>query len=171
MRLFLLTGACGAGKSTLCAALQARLDPAVFACIDTDSVGLNWHDYAGTDHEPRYSEDCLQEALRLAGDRHLIFATCLNPRDFFACAPLPERVEATTFLLLCPEEECIVSRLQARPPERGFTSEAAIRPHADYSRWLREHRGQFSLWIDNTHLSVAETAQRLEESILRQAQP
>ncbi|MDO5435086.1 MAG: hypothetical protein Q4G19_01810 [Clostridia bacterium] len=67
MKLMIITGTCGAGKSTVRDHLAQHLDPARYACIDTDEVGINWWDYAGTDHEERFSDDCLAEAVRRAG--------------------------------------------------------------------------------------------------------
>ena len=49
MKLFMITGTCGAGKSTIKDELMARLDPERYACIDSDETGLNWWDYAGTE--------------------------------------------------------------------------------------------------------------------------
>ena len=51
MRVFIITGTCGAGKSTMKDQLAAMLDPERYACVDSDETGLNWWDYAGTDHE------------------------------------------------------------------------------------------------------------------------
>ena len=40
MRLFVITGTCGAGKSTMRDALPDLLDPQRWACVDSDEVGL-----------------------------------------------------------------------------------------------------------------------------------
>ena len=48
MKLFIITGTCGAGKSTMKDELAARLGPARYACVDSDETGLNWWDYVGT---------------------------------------------------------------------------------------------------------------------------
>ena len=70
MRLFVITGTCGSGKSTMRDVLPEFLDPERFACIDSDETGLNWWDYAGTDHPEKYAEDGLNIAVsRAAGDR------------------------------------------------------------------------------------------------------
>ena len=42
MRLFMISGACGSGKSTMKDALSEIMDPEVYACIDIDEVGFNW---------------------------------------------------------------------------------------------------------------------------------
>ena len=41
MRLFVITGTCGSGKSTMKDELEAILDPGKYACIDSDETGLN----------------------------------------------------------------------------------------------------------------------------------
>ncbi len=42
MKLFIITGTCGSGKSTMKDKLAARLNPARYACVDSDETGLNW---------------------------------------------------------------------------------------------------------------------------------
>ena len=46
MKLFIITGTCGAGKSTMKDELATRLDSGEYTCIDSDETGLNWRDYA-----------------------------------------------------------------------------------------------------------------------------
>ena len=161
MRLYMITGACGAGKSTIRDALEAFLDPAEYACVDCDETGYNWWDYAGTDHESRYHDDCLAEAVRRAGDRDLVFVSCTNPQDLIAKHVIPESVDSTVFIVLCPTDEEIIKRLRARPAERGFTSDEIIAPHVEYNQWFRKNRGKFPLFIDNTNQPVADTAARI----------
>lgn len=165
MKLFVITGACGAGKSTMREALEDILDKEKYACIDTDEVGINWWDYAGTDHESQFSDDCLAEAVRLAAGRDLVFSSCLNPLDYLSSHVIPEEIEATCFIVLAPTDDEIAKRLRNRPAERGFTSEEAIRPHVEYNRWFRRNRGKFPLFIDTTHVSVEETAKQIASLI------
>lgn len=47
MRLFVITGTCGSGKSTMKNQLAAMLVPERYTCIDSDETGQNWWDYAG----------------------------------------------------------------------------------------------------------------------------
>ena len=166
MKLVIITGTCGAGKSTVKDELARRLDSSQFACIDTDEVGINWWDYAGTDHEHQFSDDCLKEAVRLAGGRNLIFASCINPLDYFAKHTIPENIESTYFVVLCPSDEKIEQRLRARPKERGFDSDDARRPQLEYNRWFRKNKGKFQMFIDNSEMSVAETAEKIATLIL-----
>lgn len=48
MRLIVITGTCGAGKSTIKDELETYLDPSHYLCLDTDELGINWWNYAGT---------------------------------------------------------------------------------------------------------------------------
>lgn len=54
-------------------ALSEILDKDKYACIDSDEVGIYWGDYEGTDHESKYKDDTLAEAVRMAGGKDLLF--------------------------------------------------------------------------------------------------
>ena len=167
MKLFVITGTCGAGKSTMINALKERLDSSRYLVIDNDAVGLNWWDYAGTDHEEEYADDCLKEAVRLAGDRDIVFGTCMNPQDYFAKNTVSECVEATFFAALSPGAEAIEDRLRNRPSERGFTTDDARRPHIMYEEWFRKNKSKFQLFLDTSSLTEEQTADTIEEYILK----
>ena len=89
MKLFIITGTCGAGKSTMKDELAFRLDPNRYACVDSDETGLNWWDYAGTEREGQYGADSLREAFRIAHGRNLVFVTCMAPHDYITKAAVP----------------------------------------------------------------------------------
>ena len=167
MKLYIITGACGSGKSTMKDALEGLLDNAKYACIDCDEVGLNWWDYAGTDHESKYKDDTLAKAVEMAGGKDMVFVSCINPVDFISRQEIPECIESTYFIVLNPEDEEIIKRLKARPAERGFTSDEKIEPHVGFNRWFRKNKGKFNLYIDNTDQSVDETAKLIEDFIRR----
>ena len=167
MKLFIITGACGSGKSTMKDALEGLLDNAEYACIDCDEVGLNLWDYAGTDHESKYKDDTLAKAVEMAGGKDMVFVSCINPVDYISRQEIPECIESTYFIVLNPEDEEIIKRLKARPAERGFTSDEKIEPHVGFNRWFRKNKGKFNLYIDNTDQSVDETAKRIEDFIRR----
>ncbi len=148
MKLFLVTGTCGAGKSTLKDELAARLDPGLYACVDSDETGLNWWDYAGTAREGQYGADSLREAFGIARGRNLVFVTCMAPHDYITKAAVPEELTATFWIALWAADQIIDRRLRDRPPERGFTTEEAIRPHIEYNQWICRNRGKYQLLID-----------------------
>ncbi len=167
-KLVILTGTSGAGKSTVLAALKDLLDPGRYACIGADGTGLNWWDYAGTDHEGDYNEDCLKIALERAEGRDLVFATCMNPQDYRKRRDGEE--DGTVFICLCPGDEIVEARLRARPRERRFDSDEAIRPHLEYNRWIRAHRDLYDLFIDNGSKTIDETVDLVASYILNREQ-
>ena len=158
MKLYIVTGTCGAGKSTVKDELGVMLDPVKYACIDSDETGLSWWDYAGTDHESQYGNDTLNAAILRAGGRDLVFVSCLTPQDYMTKTTVPEEVEATYYIALWAPDETMYRRLRARPEERGFTSDEIIRPHIEYNRWIGRNRGKYQLFIDNENQTAEETA-------------
>ena len=167
MKLFIITGCCGSGKSTMKDALAELLDKEKYACIDSDEVGLNWWDYKGTERESKYKDDTMARAVEMADGKDLVFVSCISPQDYIATQEIPECVESTDFVVLCPADEEIVKRLKARPAERGFTSDEIIEPHVGFNRWFRKNKGKFSMFIDNTQQTVDETAKIIEGFITR----
>lgn len=167
MKLYIITGACGSGKSTMKDELEALLDSNTFACIDSYEVGLNWWDYAGTDHESQYKDDTLAKAIEMGDGKDLVFVSCINPQDFIADHKIPECVDSTEFIVLCPSDEEIIRRLKARPAERGFTSDEIIAPHVGFNQWFRKNKGKFPLFIDNTDKEVTETAKQIASFVTR----
>ena len=165
MKLYIITGACGSGKSTMKDALESILDKTKYACVDCDEVGLNWWDYAGTERESKYKDDTLARAVEMSGGKDLVFVSCINPMDYIENTMIPECIESTDFIVLCPADEEIIRRLKARPAERGFTSDEKIAPHVGFNKWFRKNKGKFNLFIDNTEQSVDETAKIIGEYI------
>ena len=51
MKLIVLTGACGSGKTTVNEALAGLLPPERFICADADRLGFRWSDYAGREFD------------------------------------------------------------------------------------------------------------------------
>ena len=107
MKLFIITGTCGAGKSTMKDELAARLDPDRYACVDSDETGLNWWDYASTEREEQYGSDTLREAFRIADGRNLVFVTCMAPHDYITKAVVPEALTATFHIALWAKDQII----------------------------------------------------------------
>ncbi len=157
----MICAACGVGKSTIAAALNESNLLENFICIDTDEVGVNWWDYAGTDNEIGFSNDCLSEAVRLSGDKNLIFAACLSPADFYSKLELPQAVTSTCYIgMICSDEE-ITRRLKARPAERMCGSDEFIAGQIEYNNWIRKNAGKFQFFIDNTNQAVDETIRKI----------
>ena len=163
-KMIALSGACGVGKSTLKDALGELISDS-FACIDTDEVGLNWWDYAGTDRESEYNDDCIAEAVKMSGDKNLLFASCMNPIDFYSKVKIPQEITSVYFIgMTCSDKE-ITARLKARPAERMCGSDDFIANQIDYNDWFKLNSNKFQFYIDNTNMTVKETAEKIAEYI------
>jgi broad-specificity NMP kinase len=161
MKLFIITGTCGAVKSTMKDELSARLDPNRYACVGSDETGLNWWDYAGTEREGQYGADTLTEAFRIANGRNLVLVTCMAPHDYITKTTVPEDLTATFSIALWARHEIIDQRLRARPKDRGFTTDEVIRPHIEYNQWIGKNRGKYQLFIDTENQTPDETAEMI----------
>lgn len=167
MRLFIITGTSGAGKSTMKDMLEKILDPEKYACIDSDETGLNWWDYAGTDHPEKYAEDGLNVAVKRAAGKDLVFISCMAPHDYWTKVNVSAEVKATYFIGMWAPDETIRERLRARPKERGFTSDKVIRPHIEYNQWIGKNRGKYQLFVNNESQTEEETAEIIKGFITK----
>ncbi|MBE6585292.1 MAG: hypothetical protein E7645_02050 [Ruminococcaceae bacterium] len=164
--LVILSAACGVGKTTIQNTLrQLNLLPH-FACLDSDEMGINWWDYTGTPREADYTKDCLATALARAGDRSLVFCSCIAPPDFCKMRPcFPEISSVQHIGMFCSDDE-VRRRLLARPAERMCGDEKFIRSQIEYNQWIREHPSEYAFHIDNTPYTEEETARIIADFIL-----
>ncbi len=164
-KLVVLCAACGVGKSTIAEALNESKLLDDYVCIDSDKVDINWWDYAGTENEAKFSDDCLAEAVRRSKDKNLFFSTCMNPYDYYGVINIPEEITSTYFIgLTCSDEE-ITKRLKARPAERMCGSDEFIAGQIQYNNWFKKNAGKFQFYVDNTDKSIEETAREIAEFV------
>ena len=157
-KLVVLSAACGVGKTTIKEALNESNMLDHYSCIDTDEVGVNWWDYAGTENEAGFSDDCLAEAVKMSDHKNLFFVTCMNPYDFYGAIHIPQDITSTFFIGMTCSDEQIIERLKARPKERMCGSDEFIAGQIQYNHWFQKNAGKFQFYIDNTHKTVQETA-------------
>ncbi len=163
--LIVLCSTCGVGKSTICEYLNEQNLLKDCACIDTDEVGINWWDYAGTENESKFSDDCIKEAVRMADGKNVLFVTCMNPYDFYGKVNIPSEISATYFIAMTCSDEEVAKRLKARPEERMCGSDEFIQGQIQYNQWFRNNHNKFQFYIDNTELTVDETAHRIADYV------
>ena len=164
-KLVILCSACGVEKSTIRDELTKRGLLNNYECIDTDEVGINWWDYAGTENEAKFSDDCLAEAVRMAKDKNLFFVTCMNPYDFYGKVSVPQEITSTFFIgMTCSNEE-IAKRLKARPEERMCGSDEFIAGQIEYNNWFQTNANKFQFFIDNTNMTIEETVEEVADFI------
>ena len=157
-KVVVLCAACGIGKSTMKDFIEKNNLLPEWICLDTDDVGLNWWDYAGTDHENKYQSDSFAKAVELSGDKDLFFVTCMNPLNYYRDVEAVSAVTSTYFIGLVCSDEQVTARLKARPAERQCGSDEFIKTQIDYNNWFKRNAGKFQLFIDNTNQTYEETA-------------
>ena len=164
-KLVIVSAPCGVGKSTMIDALNELNILDEYVCLDSDELGLNWWDYAGTEQEERFNDDCLKEAVKKSGNKSILLGSCLNPFDYYSKVVIPEEIEATYFVgMVCSDEE-IRDRLKARPAERMCESDDFIDSQIQYSKWYKANKGKFQLFLDNTNREIYETAVMIAEFV------
>ena len=87
--------------------------------------------------------------------------TCMAPHDYITKAVVPAELTASFFIALWAGDQIIERRLRARPKERGFTTDEAIRPHIEYNQWIGRNRGKYQLFIDTENQTPDETAKSI----------
>ena len=168
MKLIVLTGACGSGKTTVNEALAGLLPPERFICADADRLGFRWSDYAGTERAYEFHNDLLRELVRRADGRDAVFSTCMTPQDYFTQHIAPPDVSSTLFIALYASDDDIERRLCARPAEWGFATAEARQPHLEYNRWVYKNRGKYPLSLNTAERDPQRTAELIRDFILKQ---
>lgn len=164
--LIILCAPCGVGKSTMKDVLVERKQLPDFVCLDTDEIGVGWHNYSGTEKENQYYTDCLARTVEISGDKNIFFVSAgMNPQNFYNLVDLPKTIDRTFFIgMTCSDEE-ITKRLKARPAERKTDSDEFIKSQHEYSAWFKRNKGKFQCFIDNTNQTLEETAAEIEEFV------
>lgn len=157
--LFIVTGASGAGKSTICLQLLSLLTE---ECVVLESDIL-WGAISTT------QEDGYQEYrniwLRLAKNigqsgKPVVLCGSAIPDQFEAC---PERRYFSTlhYLAIVCEDELLKARLQQRPQWRKSGTDSVIGEMLHFNRWLKMHAAATNPPMtlhDTSLLSVSESA-------------
>jgi gluconate kinase len=133
MPLFVLTGASGAGKTTICLALAAKTTDCVV--MESDILWRDEFNQPATDYRS-YREMWLRVCKNIsqAGKPVLLCGAGL-PAQFEPCI---ERryFSGIHYLALVCEDEILASRLRNRPAWRGSFKDEYISEHLAFNRWL-----------------------------------
>lgn len=155
--LFVLTGASGAGKSSVCLHLPAALPECV--AIESDIL---WGTVVATpeDNYRSYRNLCLRVAKNVAqGGRPVVVCGTALPDQFETC---PERRYFTTlhYLALVCDDELLAARLRARPAWRGADGDAFVSDMTAFNGWIKANAANtqppMSL-LDTTAISVEQS--------------
>lgn len=132
--LFVLTGASGAGKSSVCLHLPAALPECV--AIESDIL---WRSEFATpeDNYRSYRNLCLRVAKNVAqGGRPVVLCGTALPDQFESCS---ERRYFTTlhYLALVCDDAPLAARLKSRPAWRGAGGDTFVNTMTTFNGWIK----------------------------------
>lgn len=156
--LLIVTGASGAGKSTVCQHLTGKVTQAVL--LDLDILWRPEFDSPETNYR-EYFELWLRLCKNISQSGRPVVL-------FGAGAGVPENIKDCIerryfsnvhYLALVCSDSTLSERLQARPVWRGTRSKEYIEGHIHFNRWFQEYDGQPVIErIDTTNTHPEETA-------------
>lgn len=167
--LLIVSGASGAGKSTVCQALIGDLDNVIL--LDSDILWRpefnkpkdNYHDFF---------ETWLRMAKNISqsGRPVVLFGAGVGVPDNIE--PCVERryFSAIHYLALVCDDEELAKRLRARPAWRGSSIQAYIDDHIQFNRWFKEqNRDRPISLLDTTGVSLEITIEQVKAWIREKA--
>lgn len=169
--LLLVSGASGAGKSSVCHAMVEKIDQVVL--LDSDILWRREFD-TPEDHYRDYFETWLRMAKNISQSGRPVVL-------FGAGAGVPENIEPcverryfsdTYYLALICEDDVLVKRLKARPVWRGSGEQAFIDRNIQFNHWFKDQQNgspPISL-VDTTNVSLESTVERVRTWIGEKAE-
>jgi len=153
--LLMVSGASGAGKSTVCHQLLGTLDQVVL--LDSDILWRS--EFSKPENNYRdYFEMWLRMAKNIAqaGRPVVLFGAGTGvPANIEPC--IERRYFSTVkYLALICDDETLAKRLQARPAWRGSNEQSYLEDHLSFNRWFKTQGSSIKL-IDNTHEMTDQT--------------
>ncbi len=156
--LLVVTGANGAGKTTVREALLERVDPVL---VEEDALATERAEF---DSEESFREYVLGRCRDLAqsGVTPVLFTTTLGKPDAVRTLTNRRYFGDAHFLAVVCEEDALAERLRTRPGWTGEGYWGGVERQLAFNRWLREHADEEGIdTVDTTEESVAETANRV----------
>jgi hypothetical protein len=162
--LLMVSGASGAGKSSVCQALLGtmesviQLDGDIIWRAEFDTPGDNYRDYFETWLR-------LAKNISQSGRPVVSFGAGMGvPANIDPC--IERRYFSTIhYLALVCDNEVLTQRLKARPAWRG-SEEAFIARQIQFNEWFKEKGNPFASLIDTTNLTLETTAEQVKSWIL-----
>jgi 2-phosphoglycerate kinase len=167
--LLIVSGASGAGKSTVCQRLTGQTTQAVL--LDSDILWRSEFNSPETNYR-EYFELWLRLCKNISQSGRPVVL-------FGAGAGVPENIEdcverryfsAVHYLALVCSDRALSERLQARPVWRGTRDLKYMEEHIRFNRWFKEYASQPEIErIDTTDIPPEETVTRVAAWIHKRA--
>jgi predicted kinase len=157
--LFVITGASGAGKSTICLALVPRLSE----CVVMESDILWRPEFASADDNYQSYRNLWLRVAKNIGQsgRPVVLCGTALPEQFEPCTERRYFTHIHYLALVC-DDEVLVQRLYARPAWRKAGSDEFIHRMVMFNAWLKSHSTMTEppiTLLDTTNLSIERTVE------------
>lgn len=163
--LFILTGASGVGKSTVCRELAARMKDVVV--MESDILWREEFDKPETNYSD-YRETWLRICKNISqAGRPVVLCGVGVPTQFEQC--LERRYfSALHYLALICDDQILAARLGKRPTWRGYFNDEQIEEQVVFNRWL-VNNAQITeppmTLLDTSEIGVEETVAKVDRWI------
>jgi hypothetical protein len=158
--LFVLTGASGAGKSTVCLRLPSHLPECVV--LESDILWRPEFDDPDSDYHA-YRNLWLRVAKNISqSGRPVVLCGSAVPAQFEGCPERRYLGALHTLALVCDDAE-LARRLRGRPGWRGSSDEGTMARMLAFNQWLVANGSSAErpmALLDTTHLGIEETTRR-----------
>lgn len=159
--LFILTGASGVGKSTVCLELAAMMKDVVV--MESDILWREEFDQPETNYYD-YRETWLRVCKNIAqAGRPVVLCGVGEPGQFEQCLERRYFSELHYLALIC-DDQILASRLRNRPTWRGPFKEEQIEAQVAFNRWLVNNAPQTEppmTLLDTSEITVAKTVEKV----------
>lgn len=155
--LFVITGASGTGKSTVCLTMAAHLQACVW--LETDVFWSPVFDTPENDYQP-FRNLCLRAAKNInQSGRPTVLCGSVTPGQFEGCPQARYFSEIHTLALVCSQSE-LRRRLVSRPTWRDSSADEFIERMVAYNQWFYDHPDGLTL-VDTTDQSLSDTCETI----------
>lgn len=161
-KLFVVTGASGIGKSAACEILFKNEKD--YIIMESD---LLWSDVYNTpeNNYKVYRELWMRVCSNISQiGMPVVLCGCATPEQFEVCYARKYFSEII-YIAVVAEKEVLIRRMKYG---RNVTDENWIRSSDQFNEWLKDNAAKTTpnlILVDNTHMSLEETAKKIDEII------
>lgn len=160
--LFIVTGASGVGKSTVCLALAAKMKDTVV--MESDILWRAEFNQPETNYR-EYRETWLRVCKNISqAGKPVVLCGAGEPSQFEQCIERRYFSELHYLALIC-DDEIFASRLRSRPTRHGALKDEEIYEQVAFNRWLRNNARNTEppmTLLDTSEITVDEIVEKVE---------
>lgn len=160
--LFCLTGACGAGKSTVGLELIGSCEE--FITLEGDIVWINEIDNTPENNYRGYRERILRLVKNIAqSGKPVLLTGCTTPGQFEVCNERKFIGNIYYIAVVCDNEQ-----LSKRLLNRDHCSEEFIEGQKQFNQWFRDNSSKYEpniFLVENSDGDIKETAQKVKKIV------